>query len=462
MRTHPDVRGVPLTAIGVSAVGAYDRAVDAYLSSAGDTAARVEDAVLSDPGMPMAHCLKGYLLLLAGLPDTVARAPASLGAARRLAQSGTSRERAHVAALDAWCAGDLRGAIDTLEAILLDHPRDILAFRLAHYLHFFIGDLHPMRDSAARVLARWDEAVPGYGYVLGCRAFALEETGDYAEAERLGRRAMDLNERDIWAAHAVAHVFESQGRPSDGIEWIDRYRPAWGGHGGFVRHLLWHRCLYLIQLEAYPAVLDQYDSLIWSAPSDDNLDVANAASLLMRLEMAGMALGRRWESIAEVAADRVGFHNRPFNDPHMIMAMMRGGRRRSGARMLDEMRRYADSARTTIAPIMREVGVPLCEGVAAYTDGAFDRAVALLMPIRYRWHVIGGSWAQRDLFQCMLIEAAVASRRTALARALLAERVALMPRNAPSWRRYGDVLQAEGDLPAATAARAEADRLADA
>jgi len=460
MRTHPDARGLPLTAVAASAVAAYDRAIEAYLSSAADTAARVEEVILADPGMPMAHCLEGYLLNLAGLPETVARAPDSLSAARRRSEGATERERAHVDALSAWCAGDVRGTIDRLEAILMEHPRDILAFRIAHYLHFFIGDLFQMRDSAARVLARWDESVPGYGYVLGCRAFGLEETGELGAAERDGMRAIEINEHDIWAGHAVAHVFETGGRPREGIAWVDRYRQAWDGHGTFARHLLWHRCLYFLELEEHDAVLDQYDTLVWSAPSDDNLDVANAASLLMRLEMAGVDLGRRWESIAEVSARRVGFHNRPFNDVHMMLAMMRGGRRNSAARMLEEMRHYGATARTTVAPIMRDVGVPLSEAIAAYTEGAYARAVDLMLPIRYRWFVIGGSWAQRDVFQRMLIEAAFAAGRIPLARALLAERVAAMPRSLPSWRRYATVLDASGDSDAAAAARREADRLA--
>ena len=207
-------------------------------------------------------------------------------------------------------------------------------------------------------------------------------------------------------------------------------------------------------------MLDQYDTLVWKAASEDNLDVANAASLLMRLEMLGVDVGRRWEAVAEVSAGRVGFHNRPFNDAHMMLAMVRGSRRNSAARMLEEMRHYAGTATTTVAPIMREIGVPLCEAITAYAEGAYGRAADLMMPIRYRWHVLGGSWAQRDVFQRMLIEAAFAAGRVPLARALLAERIAVMPHSVPSWQRYAAVLDADGAPDAASAARREAERLA--
>ena len=39
-----------------------------------------------------------------------------------------------------------------------------------------------MRDVLGRALAAWDAGVPGYGFVLGCYAFALEDTGDYGAA----------------------------------------------------------------------------------------------------------------------------------------------------------------------------------------------------------------------------------------------------------------------------------------
>ena len=59
--------------------------------------------------------------------------------------------------------------------------------------------------------------MPDYGKVLGMSAFALEECGAYEEAERRGRRAVEIDPTDIWATHAVAHVMEMTGRQRDGI-----------------------------------------------------------------------------------------------------------------------------------------------------------------------------------------------------------------------------------------------------
>ena len=59
--------------------------------------------------------------------------------------------------------------------------------------------------------------------MLGCRCFALEEAGQYEEAEPIERGAIDINGNNIWAEHAVAHVLEMQGRRREGIDWITKY-----------------------------------------------------------------------------------------------------------------------------------------------------------------------------------------------------------------------------------------------
>ncbi len=256
-----DARGNAMTASGPQPVALLDDTVAAYLGFRKDIGDRLKAVFAADPDLVLAHCLRGYFMMLFGQRAMVPRAQRSLEAARKAADASgmTPREAAHLAALAAWVAGDFAGATARWEAIAAEHPRNVLALKLAQYGCFYTGESKRMHDVLARALPAWDASVPAYGFVLGCHAFGLEETGDYAAAERAGRDAVERNPADIWAAHAVAHVFEMSGRPRQGVGWVDGLDANWGECNNFAYHALWHRCLFLLELGALDRVLDLYD-----------------------------------------------------------------------------------------------------------------------------------------------------------------------------------------------------------
>ncbi|HEY9537215.1 MAG TPA: tetratricopeptide repeat protein, partial [Kiloniellaceae bacterium] len=63
----------------------------------------------------------------------------------------------------------------------------------------------------------------------------------------------------------------------------------------------------------------------------------------------------------------------------------------------------------------------------------YGETVDALLPHRAALRLVGGSRAQRDLFEQLLIDAAVKADRRSLARALLSERAAT--RRANEWNR---------------------------
>lgn len=452
---HTDRRGIPLTAASAEAAQRYDRVIDGYLAFSRDTGTYLKETLAADPAMPLALCTRGYFFKLFCAPAFEARAAQSHRAAEDAAvkAGATPRERAHIAALGAWCAGDFENAVAILEDILLDHPRDILAHKIAHFLYFYLGDAERMRDSIARTLHAWNESVPGHGYVLGMHAFGLEESGHYRAAEIEGRRAVEINPGDIWAVHAVAHVMEMQGRQREGVAWTLASEKSWEGCNNFAFHVWWHRALFLLELGDYDAVLDLYDHRFRAEPTDEYLDIVNAAAMLWRLEDEGISVGDRWVELAERATNRKDDHLLAFVDAHFMMALAADGRTADAEAMLASM---ATTPVGTEAAIFRDIGIPLCRAVLAYRQGDHDRVVELLRPIRYDLRRIGGSHAQRDLFARMLIESAIRAGRLPLARALLAERTAQKPNSRWSWGRFADVAAALGDGDAAERMRLRA------
>ena len=459
---HTDQFGLTITAASDAAVTAFDKTVGGYLAFDRDTGLYLKETLEADPEMVMGHCLKGYFFHLMGLPVLLARAKKELATAEAAADRANDRERLHLTALRAWCASDLDGANVAWEAILLDHPRDIVALKLAHYSHLYLGRSRAMRDSVARVLGAWDAAEPGYGYVLSMRAFGLEEAGDYPAAEAAGRRATELNPKDLWGVHAVTHVMEMQDRNREGIAWIDGLEPHWQACNNFRFHLSWHRALMRLELGQLDAVLAIYDDELWDPASDEYLDLCNDTSLLLRLELAGADVGDRWQALADKVKGRTHDHILAFIDTHFMMALAVAGDGTAAREMLQSMAAYGADDGGTNGPLTAEIGRPIAEALVAHRAGDYGRCVDLLQPIRYRIHRIGGSHAQRDVFAQLLIDAALRAGRLNLARALLAERTAEKPDNPWSWRRYGEALRRLGEAPAAIAAEQKAAALLSA
>jgi hypothetical protein len=166
-----DCRGLALTTVSGQAVAAFDHAIDGYLGYRADMAARMQTLLAADPDFGMAHCLKGYFFMLGYRADAVAAARAALADASRC--KGGAREKAHNQALSRWIDGDPERAVAVWDQILEDHPHDVLAFRLAHFVNFWCGRPEAMLASVRSVERHWSSALPGFGSILACRCFAL-------------------------------------------------------------------------------------------------------------------------------------------------------------------------------------------------------------------------------------------------------------------------------------------------
>lgn len=445
-----DAQGNAVSTASAQAAGAFDHAVAGYLGFRADTGVRLGPMLEADPGFGLGHVLKGCLLMAPFDAALVPRAAESLDAARRCLSRGaaTERERAHAAALGHWVEGSVGGALADWEEILDEHPRDVLAFRLHHFNAFWSGRPDRMLASVERVVPFWPADLPGWGSVLGCRAFANEECGDYVVAEAAGREALDLDPGDLWAAHAVAHVMEMQGRRGEGIGFLDGLERHWAGGNAITHHLWWHRALFHLERREFAVALGLYDRrfrdlaapLVRAMP-DFTTDVQNAASMLFRLELQGVEVGGRWAELADKAEARIGDWLSPFTLPHRMMALAAAGRWEAAARMLEALREAGRGgnrmgpASGREAALLREAALPACQAVLAHRRGDFAGAVAALRPALGALPRLGGSHAQQDVLEQLFLHAAMRAGSTEDARTLL-ERVAGR-RPVPPERRVG-------------------------
>lgn len=229
-----DITGHTLTGASDRALPHYETAVAELQCYRADPVASVDAALAVAPDFAMAHALKAWLHLLGTEPGGLAVAREEHDAAARAA--ATDRERGHVAAIGHLVEGRWHEAGRVLEDVTIAHPRDALGLLAGHQIDFFTGHSRMLRDRIARALPAWDKSVPGYHSILGMHAFGLEETGDYARAEAAGRQGIELQPRDGWSQHAVAHVMEMQCRQAEGIAWMRGNTDGWTGDSFFQVH----------------------------------------------------------------------------------------------------------------------------------------------------------------------------------------------------------------------------------
>jgi tetratricopeptide (TPR) repeat protein len=385
----------------------WNALVAAFLRHDRETPALLARLIVEFPDEPMGPLTKGYMLLMLSRAELRAAAEEAYAEGmRRLALLPDVRAAFYAQGLRAWLDGNPRGAVRAMERIIDNNPLDAMAVKVSHAVRFMLGDADGMRRSLARIVSIYTDAIPNAGYIRGCYAFALEETGDYIEAEKVGRRAVQLEPRDAWGRHAVAHVFEMTGRASEGLNWLSD-KSQWEHCNNFSFHMAWHIALFQLELGRNHEALALYDSAIRAEKTDDFRDIANAASLLQRLEIAGLSVGNRWEELADLAERRIRDRQLVFADLHYMLALLGAGRFGTAETMVRSMLDETPVGHN--GRLSAEIGVPVAAGLVAFAAGRMEEAVQLLEPLRDKIQPIGGSHAQRDVFQQVYLEALVRS-----------------------------------------------------
>jgi tetratricopeptide (TPR) repeat protein len=418
-----DSLGLEVSGATPAALEYYERSLHELQCFIGDPVGSVERAIAAEPGFVMAHVLKGYLYGLATEREATAVAAETYEMAAKL--GGTAREAAHVAALGKLVAGGWHEAGAILEDISIAYPRDALALQAGHQIDFFTGNARMLRDRIARALPEWSEGMPGHHALLGMHAFGLEETGDYTRAETAGRRAVEIEPRDGWAQHAVAHVMEMQSRQKDGIRWMREESDAWTKESFLQIHNWWHLALFHYDLGETDEVLTLFDGPIYGARSPLALNMVDASAILWRLWLGDVDVGGRWQAVAENWVAK-GATNYAFNDAHAMMAFVGAGLSGSAETLIDAQHEAIDAGGDNAA-FTRDVGRPVTLAIKAFGEANYRETVRLLKPIRGIAHRFGGSHAQRDFIDLTLIEAALRAGDVALSRALAAERFDARP-----------------------------------
>ena len=418
--------GLATAGADMKSVRRCEYALELLLTHRGDPSAEIERVLIDDPKSVFGHCLRAALIVLTDAVAARTSLAVSVAAIQAACPDADNHAHRHAAAAQAWFDGDASLAVERYGAILIDWPRDILALVVAHALDFRLGRRRMLRDRVARILPDLEATSPYYASALAMYAFGLEENGQYDRAEKIARRALAVDVRHPGAIHVMAHVMEMQGRAREGLAFLAETESAWREGTGFSVHLAWHRALFHLDAGDLEAAIATYDSQIGNAYAPGLSVLADASSLLWRLQLRNVDVAGRWRVLADRWERQTLAGARAFDVVHAMMAFAASGRTTAAARLIESFRQTDTTSASSLRP-EEALAPPFCEALLAFARSDFSACVDWLTRVRHFAHRCGGSLAQCDLIHLTFTEAALRARKDRLAGALVTERAARKP-----------------------------------
>ena len=408
-----DALGNPVSGTS-EAVALLDDAVDRSLRHDGGVADAARAAIAADPTFALPHAV-------VALADP-SSASQSTAAARTLAAArATDFEQSAIGFLGLLVGQGMWAAQHVGLAHAAAHPRDLLGVGLAATIVERSTRID-VQDAVRAVYEPSRRVLGEHPYLLCMLGFVEQEEGRFVEAGEMARRALDVQPTSVTAAHLLSHVNVETANHDEGLSWLDGFRAGMDPTGDYVHHLGWHAALHSLALGDGPGTLDRLTTL--SGPECDPFrHVVDNGTLLMRCRLCGLlgpgddptdgragAVPAEW--VAQVPSMYVGFH------AAVGLAVQHRG---------DDLRRLARNAATMAAPGAPDLLAPLATALADYVDGQPGRcadALDSLRPSMYRW---GGSRAQREVVEDVLVDAAIRGGRPEIAVRVLTERTQRRP-----------------------------------
>lgn len=404
-----DIFGNTLSLTNAATRDEWDKMQLGFLAHAAITPTHLAAVLEAEPNFALGHATKGLFYLMLGRRELIQTAREAYAAAQAALKAvpATTREHKFVFALGHWLQKRPKAAQQCMEEVLLLAPQDALAMKISHAISFILGDSKGMRSSLEAVMPAYDETHAAYGYIHGCHAFALEETGEYALAEAAGIKGMEFAPDDAWGLHAVAHVYDMTANAKSGLDWLTGRENAWAHCNNFRYHVWWHKALMHLDQGQVDHVFALYDNEIRKDKTDDYRDISNATSLLSRMELEGIDVGDRWEELADISENRTEDGCLIFADLHYMLALVGGDRDTAIQSMMQRLNTDANDTSNEINQAMADPGLAAAAGLEAFGEANYEAAFQNLAKARGTLQMAGGSHAQRDVFERLTIDAGI-------------------------------------------------------
>lgn len=397
----------------------------------------------ADPDFIMGQCFKSGMELLGN--NMLLSSPSCDRSVRNLVEKAarmgdalSKREKLHVKAVECLMNGNPSLAVDYWEQILIEHPNDMHAIKFLHTIYFFLGDGKNMRQSIARVFPYWKPGTPLYNYMYGMYAFGLSQDNYLDEAEKNALKGLELCRTDALAIHTMSHVNEYRSSFDSGIKFLLKTESDWSECDLLSGHNYWHLALFHLEKNEIEQAVDIMDSKHMCNPAS-SANMVDAAQLMLRLKVNNNLpsdpdfFPSRWLKLGKNLNEQIDKRGFMYNDWHIAAVLASCDLTEETETFwhsLDEFINSKDKLTSSelivdnlIAQLnleekskegnyLRKVNTELrgiYEAVFHYQHDEFDKVVEDLYPIRDKIYKMGGSNAQRDVFNLLLIDSAFKS-----------------------------------------------------
>ncbi len=190
---------------------------------------------------------------------------------------------------------------------------------------------------------------------------------------------------------------------------------------GFVQSPAWHLALFELAQGKYQETLDRYEHFIRPSVVAKSLSTLNdSASLMWRLQMyGGSPPPKPWEEVRSIAAPAAERPGAAFRDAHAALAFAGSGDFEAMGNMTTRLRKATEEGNS----FAEEVVLPLVQGIEAFAQEKYTESVRLMEPVFPQLVRIGGSHAQREVFEDTMLEAYIRAEQFEKAENLLRNRL---------------------------------------
>lgn len=422
-----DSRGLPISTASDLAAERYREGVDLMLSTWPGAAETLDEAIAADPDFALAHAARARQHAMRVEP---AKAKARIAIATGLvARRGTERERSHVEILSLAIGGQSAQALEQALAHADTWPRDVVILSLplgAFGLLAFSG----MADHDQARVDLCERHARQYGaddwWFLTYRGWSHTENGNVAHGRELTQHGFDLRPQNANAAHALSHAMHEGGANDEADRLIQAWLPTYDRSGILHGHIAWHAALAALEHGDTERALAIYGEHVQPSVSSGNAlnVVSDTASFLWRLQAYGHQVPEGlWQAAAAYSAPFFRNAGFAFADIHMALLAAATGDKEGLEQRVSALMGMIEAGTLVAGPVVPAI----CRAALAFAGGDYAGCARLLEPVAAEVVRIGGSGAQRELVEDMLLLALMRSGEAAKAGALLDRRLHRRP-----------------------------------